>query len=252
MAETRTVVKSCRYRHPEFGVVHVKVHGTTQHLKARWVGQEVCVTVPPSCSPDDLENFLSSIRQKLLDVKPKPKFYPGLVIDAPAADFTISVGDPGAGRDLRININKEKPLRGKRINYTIVVAPKVFDKSIEESVSQRFVNDAVLSAAVHATIALIVPHAKELAARIGRKPGAWDVKETKTRLGCCSSRGVITLSPRLIFLPEELCDFVIYHELAHLSEMNHSAAFHEVCSRYCGGREEELNARVRAFTFPVF
>ena len=108
-----------------------------------------------------------------------------------------------------------------------------------------------VSAARHATSALIVPRARELAASVERMPLGWDVKEARTRLGCCSSRGIITLSPRLIFLPQELADFVIYHELAHLSEMNHSEAFHEICNRYCGGREAELSRRVRVFKFPV-
>ena len=77
------------------------------------------------------------------------------------------------------------------------------------------------------------------------------MKHSRTRLGCCSSKGVITLSPRLIFLPLELADAVIYHELAHLSEMNHSEAFHRICNAYCGGREAQYRAAIRAFAFPI-
>lgn len=246
------VVKSCRYRHPVLGAVHVKVHGTTRHLKARWVGQEVCVTIPPECTLPVFENFIASVQQRLLDVKPKPGLFIGQLIDGPKADFTIVTGDLGPRRDICIDTNTATPLRGKRANYTIMLSPRIVSEGIGESHVQKFINNALLAAAKHATISLILPHAKELADKIGRHPGAWDVKETKTRLGCCSSRGVITLSPRLIFLPDELCDFVIYHELAHLSEMNHSTAFHELCNRYCDGREAELNARMRTFRFPVF
>ncbi len=248
----RLLVKSCRYRHPVLGAVHVKVHGTTRHLKARWVGQEVCVTIPPDCLLSDYERFIGSVQQKLLDIKPKPAFALGQIIDAPKADFTIKAGSSDTGRDLKIEANTSSPLRGKCENYIITLSPSLIKKGIADAAVQDFINKALLAAAKHATASLLLPHAKELADKIGRHPGAWDVKETKTRLGCCSSRGVITLSPRLIFLPEELSDFVIYHELAHLSEMNHSTAFHELCDRYCGGREAELIARIRAFHFPVF
>ena len=80
----------------------------------------------------------------------------------------------------------------------------------------------------------------------------WNVRRIKRALGKCSSKGIISLSPLLIFLPPDLVDFVIYHELAHLSEMNHSQAFHEICNRYCGGREAEYESRLRSFRFPVY
>ena len=53
-------------------------------------------------------------------------------------------------------------------------------------------------------------------------------------------------------MPADLRRFVVCHELAHLSEMNHSAAFHRLCDSYLGGREAELNRAVKAFRFPVF
>lgn len=45
---------------------------------------------------------------------------------------------------------------------------------------------------------------------------------------------------------------LIYHELAHLSEMNHGEAFHRLCDRYLEGKEHELRARLAEFRFPVF
>ena len=54
-----------------------------------------------------------------------------------------------------------------------------------------------------------------------------------------------------MLLPAELRDYVICHELAHLSEMNHSPEFHRILNGYLGGREAELVAALKAYKWPV-
>lgn len=54
------------------------------------------------------------------------------------------------------------------------------------------------------------------------------IRETSSRWGSCSSSGNISLCWRLIFAPKEVLDYVILHEVAHLIEMNHSAAFWQI------------------------
>jgi predicted metal-dependent hydrolase len=51
------------------------------------------------------------------------------------------------------------------------------------------------------------------------------VRSQRSRWGSCSARGTISLNWRLIQTPDFVRDYIIYHELAHRQEMNHSNRF---------------------------
>lgn len=243
-------VRSCRYHHADYGDVRITVNGRARRIVGRWTGAEFRVTVPPNLPAFELERFFTEKYQWILEHKPAPKYYIGQIIDAGEVDFSIvEAWDTDKG-DIFMTMVERSPKRYKFKNYYVHLTPTAVE-NIGRAEVQQYIHKLLIWGAKEATGRYIVPHARELAARIGRRPLGWAVKESKTRLGSCSSKGIITLSPRLIFLPTELREFVIFHELAHLSEMNHSAAFHEICNRYCSGREAELSARLRAFRFPL-
>lgn len=71
------------------------------------------------------------------------------------------------------------------------------------------------------------------------------------KLGHCSSKGKIQLSSFLVFLPQHLAEYVIKHELAHLTVFNHSPQFHALLDRYCHGRSTALKKELDSFKWPI-
>lgn len=55
--------------------------------------------------------------------------------------------------------------------------------------------------------------------------GFFSIKKMKTRWGSCSANGTMSFNYKILFLPEDLQDFVIIHELCHLRERNHDDSF---------------------------
>ena len=74
----------------------------------------------------------------------------------------------------------------------------------------------------------------ELSRRTGMMPADVSVRDFKARWGCCDADGRIRLNWRLVMLPPALREYVLIHELCHLKEMNHSAAFWKLVGKHCG------------------
>lgn len=95
---------------------------------------------------------------------------------------------------------------------------------IEKSVSRWYRQQAML---------LFAERVAHFSSVLDVAPVSVGLTNAKTRWGSCTSRGMIRLNLRLIQLPMYLIDYVVVHELAHLREMNHSAAFWQVVARAC-------------------
>jgi hypothetical protein len=96
------------------------------------------------------------------------------------------------------------------------------------------------------TRTLVVQKIAEFSARLGDAQYARvSIKDQKTCWGSCSRKGNLNFNYKLLFLPPHLQDYVIVHELAHLSELSHSRRFWAVVESVVpdyAARRRELRA----------
>ncbi len=59
------------------------------------------------------------------------------------------------------------------------------------------------------------------------------VRNQRSRWGSCSTRGSIALNWRLIQMPPAVADYIMFHELAHRRQPNHSARFWREVESLC-------------------
>lgn len=74
------------------------------------------------------------------------------------------------------------------------------------------------------------------------------LRRMRRRWGSCSSQQVVTLNTALITLPLQCIDYVIFHELCHLWEMNHSPFFYRLLATVMPDwkQREQLISRLSA------
>ena len=115
----------------------------------------------------------------------------------------------------------------------------------------QVVSDMISRAMEYMAYKVLPPFARQVADELGLKPAGFEIGRGMRKLGHCTTRKIIQLSRNLMFLPEPLVRYVICHELAHLTHMNHSPQFHALCDQYTGGHEKELEQQLRQFRWPI-
>jgi predicted metal-dependent hydrolase len=65
----------------------------------------------------------------------------------------------------------------------------------------------------------------DFARRMGVTPARIGITGAQTRWGSCSGQKNLNFSWRIIMASDAAIDYVVVHELAHISELNHSARF---------------------------
>jgi predicted metal-dependent hydrolase len=81
----------------------------------------------------------------------------------------------------------------------------------------------------------IAPRLDEAVDAVGRTYTKLTIREQRTRWGSCSTTGAMSFNWRLLLGPEDVLDYVIWHEACHLVVMDHSRRFWSLLARHRPG-----------------
>jgi predicted metal-dependent hydrolase len=95
------------------------------------------------------------------------------------------------------------------------------------------------------TLGYVRQKAGELAPELGVRYSNISTKQTKS-WGYCTRQGSLFFNWRLICLPLNLVDFIVYHELLHLKHFNHSRRFKNAMAKQFANHKE-LEAALKTY-----
>jgi len=77
----------------------------------------------------------------------------------------------------------------------------------------------------------LVPWLRRVSERTGLSCRKAQVRGQRSRWGSCSSTGTISLNYKLLFLPPDLVEYILIHELCHTVHPDHSPRFWSLVAR---------------------
>lgn len=233
----------------EFGTLSIQRSLRAQRILFKVRNNALLVVIPQFLRCDNAyiqglvdknRNALRRLLSRASDKTSDTTLYNGKVISLVEGDIHI-VADNNVGlRNVKVYNEGDKLVFA--YNPTHDLAEEEFAQGFS-----RFILRQITQRYGHVLRQMVAEYAKQFAlqvkeVRIGRG---------SRTLGHCSRSGVITISAYVLFFPMHLRQYIVCHELAHLTHFNHSPAFHRLCNEYCQGNEAIWRKEMRQFRFPI-
>ena len=233
----------CYFIDKEFGKVVVTFRRGMKNVRCRWRGNRLYMSAPYGMEKQ-LEGLVDADRDKIRALNhQKITFHDGQVIPCFHTTLTISTDAKLTTNCVAHGID---PADGVSL-YMRVPA----DLDLESDAATRALSKVISLLFGRIAHRYLIPYAQSEAARLGLKPRGFEIGKGTVKLGHCTRGGVIQLSRHLMLLPAPLVQYVVCHELAHLTHMDHSPAFHALLDSYHDGRSAELDRQIAHFPWPI-
>ena len=230
------------YDDDEFGRVMVKTRRGMRNVTARWQGEVLHLNVPVGLPLHELQESLDRLRPRLRSRKEQQ----------PGVTFTIGQVIDCFRCQVRLDRQSRVPRRmlfGHDGDLLTLSLPAGMD--LENDQGKCNITHGLQVMLEQEAVRLLLPFADEVAREVGVSPASWEIGRGMRKLGHCTKGRVIQLSRNLMFLPKRLVRYIICHELAHLTHMNHSPEFHALVNKYTSGQEKVLEQELKHFNWPI-
>ncbi len=232
----------------EFGEISINVRANMCRITARWRNDMLMINIPPFVPVIEIARFIDKNREALRTLRQK-----ACETAKPHIQYKLGQRIPCFQGEVLITTIEHKPhftgyKRDRNGNLFIFISDK---DDINTDIKQQAISGALKELMKRTAPHVLIPYAWEVAHELGVCPKGFVIGRGQRKLGHCTTKGEIQLSANLMFMPKELVRYIICHELAHLTEMNHSTAFHTLCNHYCNGKEKALEQKLKGFSFPL-
>lgn len=95
----------------------------------------------------------------------------------------------------------------------------------------------------------ITDRCNEFCESYGFKRGRIRIKNMSSRWGSCSHKNDLSFNVMLIFLPPNLFDYIILHELCHTLHPHHGPDFWQELNRFTPGNARSLQKDLRCYNY---
>jgi predicted metal-dependent hydrolase len=161
----------------------------------------------------------------------------------PRVDLRDGGSVPYLGRDLALRVRMEpgrvrphvalRELRPPAAEPQLELAPPAELLVKVADAREETVRDALERWYRRRARADIAPRLDAATARAGTSYSRLTIRAQRTRWASCSDGGSMSFNWRLLLAPEEVLDYVVEHEVAHLEVMGHSRRFWALVERRC-------------------
>ena len=198
---------------PEIQIIR---NARSRRLRLRVEHQQIKMTVPVSCSKQQIQSFLQQAESWLL------KTWKIQQEQVQSIDQTLPA-------QLQL-FNQAQALQ---VCYQSQKNNFVFDsEKLQLSISDRN-PEAYLKAFVIAYAKEQLPgYLVQIAQETGLSFNVCHIRQPKTRWGSCSAKHDIMLNSALVLFPQEIVRYVSVHELAHTHHFDHSSRFWQLVAQH--------------------
>jgi len=130
-------------------------------------------------------------------------------------------------KDTSVEVKCPKKTNKKTITEIISKKEQWINKSITKmlAIKREELSESEKIAFVKKGEEILPKKVEHFSKVMGVKPSGIKIGNAKSYWGCCSGNNQITFSWRLMQASDEVIDYVVVHELAHIKEHNHSKKF---------------------------
>jgi len=214
---------------------HIRRSARAKRARIIVTAEKIEVVAPLRMPEKQIHQFVAAKQAWLESAKNKVQRHVDSIARFSPAEYTEGAMVPYQGERYALAI---KPSQNKQIKITfeqnfVAQVPdnflvKLSPEELSGHIRRAFIHWMAQMAAKQST-----HYMDKYADLYQLHPRSITIKEQKSRWGSCGIHNDINLNWLLILAPAEVLEYVVVHELCHIQERNHSAAFWLLVTKHC-------------------